>query len=221
MSCHLGPGSSRLTHQGVALVQCSIKTTSVNSPATPAAKGSVVLVYATGGGQTVPMAEDGRIATAAAAQAEHVSVQIGGMPAEVVYAGAAPGLVSGVMQVNVRVPESTASGLQPIEITVGTATSPPGVVIAIAGALQAAGTGPQIDARLQQLRRERIPAFVPDIPTDRDPTPANWLAIISLEYPGRWYFTNAGECSPADGKGRTWQHVRRLLPNHGSTGDFQ
>jgi uncharacterized protein (TIGR03437 family) len=173
------PGIFTIDSSGRGLGAVLNQDYAVNSPTTPAVKGSVVSVYATGGGQTIPLAEDGRIATTAAAQADHVSVQIGGMPAEVLYAGAAPGLVSGVMQVNVRVPESTASGLQPIQITVGTATSPSGVVIAIAGALQAAGTGPQIDARLQQLRRERTPAFLPEIPTDRDPIPPNWLAIIS------------------------------------------
>jgi uncharacterized protein (TIGR03437 family) len=167
----------------------------VNGLSAPAVKGSVVVVYATGGGQTVPTAEDGRITTAAAAQAQDVSVQIAGVRAEVLYAGAAPGLVSGVLQVNVRVPESTASGLQPIQITVGAATSQPGVVVAIAGALQAPGTGAQIDARLQQLRRERTTAFLPEIPTDRDPVPPNWLAIIS------WNI-QVGGTSPTPGSAR-------------------
>jgi hypothetical protein len=34
---------------------------------------------------------------------------------------------------------------------------------------------------------------------------------------GWWHFSNTGECSPADGKSGTGQHVRWLLPNHGST----
>ncbi len=189
------PGIFTIDSSGRGLGAVLNQDYAVNGSATPAVKGSVVIAYATGGGQTVPLAEDGRIATTGAAQAHHVSVQIAGMPAEVLYAGAAPGLVSGVMQVNVRVPESAASGLQSIEITVGGATSPSGVVIAIAGAQQAAGTGPQIDARLQQLRRERIPAFLPDIPTDRDPIPPNWLAIIS------WNI-QVGGTSPTPGSAR-------------------
>ena len=87
-------------------------------------------------------------------------MQIAGMRAEVLCAGPAPGLVSGVLQVNVRVPESVPSGLQPIQITVGAATSQPGVVLAIDGAQAAPGTGPEIDARFQQLRRERTPAVL-------------------------------------------------------------
>jgi uncharacterized protein (TIGR03437 family) len=39
-----------------------------------------------------------------------VSVEIGGRTADVLYAGAAPGLVSGVTQINVRVPPATAPG---------------------------------------------------------------------------------------------------------------
>jgi uncharacterized protein (TIGR03437 family) len=173
------PGIFTIDSSGRGVGAVLNQDSQVNGLSAPAVKGSVVVVYATGGGQTVPTAEDGRITTAAAAQAQNVSVQIAGIRAEVLYAGAAPGLVSGVLQVNARVPESAASGLQPIQITVGAATSQPGVVVAIAGALQAPGTGPQIDARLQQLRRERIPAFLPEIPTDQDPIPANWLAIIS------------------------------------------
>jgi uncharacterized protein (TIGR03437 family) len=37
-----------------------------------------------------------------------VSVRIGGVGADVLYAGAAPGLVSGVLQINVRVPQTFA-----------------------------------------------------------------------------------------------------------------
>jgi hypothetical protein len=39
-----------------------------------------------------------------------VKVMIGGQPAEVIYSGAAPGLVAGVVQVNARVP----AGIVPI-----------------------------------------------------------------------------------------------------------
>ncbi len=34
-----------------------------------------------------------------------VMVKIGGVDAEVLYAGAAPGLISGLLQVNVRIPQ--------------------------------------------------------------------------------------------------------------------
>jgi hypothetical protein len=108
-----------------------------------------------------------------------VSVRIGGIPAEVLYAGAAPGLVSGVLQVNVRIPNSAPGAFQSLEVTVGNATSQPGVVIAVAGTVSAPGTGPQIEVRLQELRRQRTPAVLPELPSDRDALPANWLGLIS------------------------------------------
>jgi uncharacterized protein (TIGR03437 family) len=53
-----------------------------------------------------------------------VSVSIGGVNASVQYAGEAPGLVSGVMQINVTVPSSIAASVStPVVVTVGTASS--------------------------------------------------------------------------------------------------
>ena len=51
-----------------------------------------------------------------------VAVLFGFMQAEVLYAGAAPGLVTGGAQVNVRIPPTTLS-LLPIYIRTGTTTS--------------------------------------------------------------------------------------------------
>jgi len=42
---------------------------------------------------------------------------IGGLPAVVQYYGSAPGLISGVMQVNVQIPATASSGAVPIVIT--------------------------------------------------------------------------------------------------------
>ncbi|MBI3666829.1 MAG: hypothetical protein HY236_11510 [Acidobacteria bacterium] len=48
------------------------------------------------------------------------------------YAGAAPGLVAGVLQVNAKVPDGVTPGSAvPVTITVGTATSPNGVTLAV------------------------------------------------------------------------------------------
>ena len=104
----------------------------LNSTARPAAKGSVVVLYATGEGQTSPEGLNGRIATTVFPKPTlPVSVQVGGVDAEVLYAGAAPGQVAGMMQVNVRVPESIASGLMPIVLSVGGTASQSGVVLAV------------------------------------------------------------------------------------------
>jgi uncharacterized protein (TIGR03437 family) len=53
-----------------------------------------------------------------------VSVQIRGQDAPVQYAGAAPGYVSGLLQVNVQVPTTINFGnLIPLSLTVGSSTS--------------------------------------------------------------------------------------------------
>jgi uncharacterized protein (TIGR03437 family) len=107
---------------------------SINSAANPAARGSVIVLYATGEGQTDPPGTDGRISNAAALAKPvlPVTVLINGTPAEVGYAGAAPGLVAGVMQLNVRIPENMPPGASvPIVVNVGGANSRLGVTIAV------------------------------------------------------------------------------------------
>ena len=61
-----------------------------------------------------------------------VSVTIDGLPGEVVYAGAAPGLVAGVLQINVLVP-ANASGAtyDQVVVTVGDYVSPTAVTITV------------------------------------------------------------------------------------------
>ena len=79
--------------------------TTVNTPATPAKVGDVISLYATGEGQTTPAGVDGKLATPPyPTPNSSVSVTIGGVPAQVMYAGGAPGEVAGLMQVNVQIP---------------------------------------------------------------------------------------------------------------------
>ena len=76
-----------------------------NSSDAPARRGSVIMMWATGGGETDPPSEDGAIAGEILPKPKQpVTVLFDGMPVEVLYAGAAPGMVAGVMQINVRVP---------------------------------------------------------------------------------------------------------------------
>jgi uncharacterized protein (TIGR03437 family) len=105
----------------------------LNSAATPAAKGSVISIYATGEGQTNPGGQDGMIAAGSnlPAPMQMVAVRIDGKTALVTYAGAAPGQVAGLLQVNVKIPEGVGSGAVPIEIQVGDATSQPGMTISV------------------------------------------------------------------------------------------
>jgi uncharacterized protein (TIGR03437 family) len=95
---------------------------SLNSPANPAAQGSVVVVYATGGGPTDPPETTGATTAGVAQVTASVSATIGGQQAQVLFAGQASGEVAGVMQVNLRVPKGV-TGDVPVVLTVGDATS--------------------------------------------------------------------------------------------------
>jgi uncharacterized protein (TIGR03437 family) len=111
---------------------------SLNTSATPAAKGSVVVLYATGEGQTSPAGVDGKIAgdLPLPMPTGTVTVLVGGPPgvgrsAAVLYAGAAPTLVAGVLQMNVVIPEDAPSGNVPISFTVNGVSSSELATIAV------------------------------------------------------------------------------------------
>jgi len=87
----------------------------LNSPANPAPRGSVVALYGTGGGVT------GLPAT----------VTVGGYAAEVLYQGPVAGY-PGLLQINVQVPAGyVPPGNLSVVITIGQASSQPGVTIAV------------------------------------------------------------------------------------------
>ena len=105
----------------------------VNSAANPAAKGSVILLFATGEGQTNPPGQDGLVFTTDILREPvlPVSLTIGGQTAQVLYAGGSPGDVSGVMEVEALVPATAASGADAIMLTVGTASSQASVTVSV------------------------------------------------------------------------------------------
>ncbi len=75
---------------------------SLNTASNPAPQGSVVVLFGSGFGdfRTGPP----------------LSVRVGGLPTEILFSGQAPGLITGLWQINVRLPQSLTSGRQPIEI---------------------------------------------------------------------------------------------------------
>jgi uncharacterized protein (TIGR03437 family) len=99
----------------------------------PAQRGSVVTLWATGEGLTDPPGVDGRLAIGVVPKPlAAVSVNIGGLPATVQYAGAAPSEMPGLFQINAEIPTTVQPGNQvPIKITVGAGTSQNGVTLAI------------------------------------------------------------------------------------------
>ncbi|MGP0075296.1 MAG: IPT/TIG domain-containing protein [Bryobacteraceae bacterium] len=106
---------------------------SVNSPNNPASPGSVVALFATGAGVTTPASTDGFLTSAPYPTPNlPVSVTINGETAQVLYAGAAPGLVAGVLQINVVLPADTlAATYDQIVVTVGGFSSPSAVTVTV------------------------------------------------------------------------------------------
>lgn len=105
----------------------------VNSATTPAARGNVVAVYATGEGVTNPPSTDGKPGTVPLPlPVLPVTASVGGQSADVLFAGTAPGLVAGVIQVNVRIPAALTPGTSvPIILNMGGVSSQSGVTVAV------------------------------------------------------------------------------------------
>jgi uncharacterized protein (TIGR03437 family) len=109
-----------------------------NSATNPALAGSTIAVYMTGEGQTSPPGVTGSVTcsngcssvSAIPKPVTSVSATIGGLPATVSFYGEAPGLVAGVMQVNIVIPLNTPAGNASLSITVGSSTQT-GVTIAV------------------------------------------------------------------------------------------
>ncbi len=108
------------------------------SASNPVAHGAAIQIYATGEGQTTPAGVDGLIAgfspgTAGALPYPKLAagVTIGGLPAQVTYVGAAPGLVAGALQVNAVVPDGIASGTVPVFLSIGGNSSQTGITIVV------------------------------------------------------------------------------------------
>jgi uncharacterized protein (TIGR03437 family) len=127
------PGIFTLDSTGVGQGAILNQDFSINSPSNPAQRGSILSLYATGEGQTAPQGVDGKLADAPLPKPLlPVLVTIGGISTEVLYAGGAPGLVAGVMQVNARVPANTSPGNNvAISVTVGSNLAQSGVTIAV------------------------------------------------------------------------------------------
>ena len=90
----------------------------LNSEQNPARQDSIVTIYATGFNNTQPPAATGAIAAIAAPLAFEVALNAGAAGVwEITYAGAAPGFVAGLTQINFRVPASIFHGLSGLTLT--------------------------------------------------------------------------------------------------------
>jgi uncharacterized protein (TIGR03437 family) len=109
------PMTVTVTDQGISLFSVSNSQAAalnqdgtLNSPQNPAQPGSTVMLFGTGGGVTVPPSVAGQVTPLVLRPlARFPVIQIGNevMPTSAAWAGAAPGLLSGVTQINLQLPD--------------------------------------------------------------------------------------------------------------------
>ncbi len=122
--------------QAAALNLSSAVTSPYNGPAggtypgtsfatVPAPQGSFISLFLTGGGLTSPGSVDGSVNPSTLMPLKNwtqgssvVTATIGGLPAVVQFAGAAPTLINGVVQVNLQVPVGVTGNSLPVVITI-------------------------------------------------------------------------------------------------------
>jgi uncharacterized protein (TIGR03437 family) len=110
---------------------------SLNGPSHPAAKGSIVQMFMTGEGQTTPLGVTGKITgvtlpppQVTSAPIQPILVSIGNQ-ALYTYAGEAPGMVAGVMQLNVQIPAFVPSGAMEVLVSIGGVSSQNSITVSI------------------------------------------------------------------------------------------
>jgi trimeric autotransporter adhesin len=103
-----------------------VTTAAGTIPTTPAAGGTVIAVYGTGGGLTSPQGVTGTLTPTTQLYpllnwtlgASNVTATIGGKAAVVEFVGAAPGEITGVLQINLLVPTGLTPGNQALVVTI-------------------------------------------------------------------------------------------------------
>jgi uncharacterized protein (TIGR03437 family) len=105
-----------------------------NGPSNPVSQGSFFFVYWTGGGVTNPASATGSVNSTTTLMplanwtptSGTLSATVGGQPAKVTFAGAAPGLIDGVYQLDIQAPTGVSGSALPLVIMVDGVSSPAG-----------------------------------------------------------------------------------------------
>jgi uncharacterized protein (TIGR03437 family) len=107
---------------------------SVVPGASPAKPGDVVSLFGTGFGDTSPFVPTGQLASGVAVLTNPITVKIGNdtlAQTDVFYAGLSPGSISGLYQINVRIPATAPGGDVPVTISIGGVQTQSGATISI------------------------------------------------------------------------------------------
>jgi len=106
----------------------------LNSISNPAPPGSVITAFMTGAGNYNPPIANGSLGPLTPPFPQPilgVSASVGMEQAPVLFAGQAPGLIAGVAQVNIRIPEDAQSGVATLVVFVGNYAARPLAELAI------------------------------------------------------------------------------------------
>jgi uncharacterized protein (TIGR03437 family) len=112
----VAPAVFTANSSGSGIAAATNQNGSAHSSANPARRGEVITLYGSGFGLTSPQFLDGELAPRAALLRSAIRAEIAGISATVEYAGAAPGLVSGVVQINIRIPANSLPGQVPVRV---------------------------------------------------------------------------------------------------------
>jgi uncharacterized protein (TIGR03437 family) len=108
---------------------------SVNSPSNPASRGSIIVLYGTGEGVTTPALKTGSFVPLTppfpVPNVSPVAVYFNGVQGTVLYAGEAPGSVSGLFQINVQIPNNILVGQVALQASFGGQATQSGLSVSV------------------------------------------------------------------------------------------
>jgi uncharacterized protein (TIGR03437 family) len=117
------PGIFSANGTGAGQAAALNSDTTINDATHPTRPGELISLYATGEGLDNPPQGDGNVTSILEPYPRPVlpvNVEVGGIRATVLYAGAAPGAIAGLMQVVIRVPAGVQpGGYVPVQLFVG------------------------------------------------------------------------------------------------------
>jgi uncharacterized protein (TIGR03437 family) len=121
------PGFFTLSGNGRALALALNADGSLNGETSAAPRASIVTLWGTGLENFTTALRDGEVPRGANPLSTPPRVTLGGQPVELQYAGAAPGFVAGVLQLNLRIPAGVPPGRALVEVAGENGSSRQGV----------------------------------------------------------------------------------------------
>ncbi len=127
-------GGTRSIAALVAGTDIPLAPASVSPRARAARPGEIVSLFATGLGVTEPVYQAGEVPDRVARMRDNITVTFGGLTLasdDVLYAGLSPGSISGLYQINIRIPAATGDGDVQVAVQAGGLSSPAGFTIPV------------------------------------------------------------------------------------------